>query len=209
MGDIDVDGDRNRVAGRDFIEIHMASGTEPLSSEQRRRLNLLVTNISNEYKVDPWTLWKEVVHTRIGVSKVGEIPKDKFDIAEKALQEHAEHLHSLAHAKRLVAELLQVANERGVYADLTRFCSREFGVTVLTKLNPEQLKQALRFLESSTASAPPPCAQPSPEVHIPPPIAAAEAKRTFVPEALEFVSRYPVHCGAFGVVLMFLGRIIL
>lgn len=209
MGDIDVDGDRNRVAGRDFIEIHMASGTELLSPEQRKRLNLLVTNISNEYKVDAWTLWKEVVHTRTGVSKVGEIPKDKFEVAEKALLDHAEHLHSLAHAKRLVAELLQVANERGVYADLTRFCSREFGVTVLTKLNPEQLKQALRFLESSTASAPQANAQPSPDVHAPLSTKAVRAKPSFVPGALEFVRLYPVHCGVVGVVLMFLGRIIL
>ncbi|WDC64140.1 hypothetical protein [Pseudomonas aeruginosa] len=96
MSDIDVDGDRNRVAGRDFIEVHLAPEHEPLSQEQRKRLNLLVNNISSEYKVDPWTLWREVVHTRIGVSKVRQIPKSKFSEAERALLEHAEHLHSLS-----------------------------------------------------------------------------------------------------------------
>lgn len=186
----------------------MAPGSEPLSSEQRKRLNLLVTNISNEYKVDPWTLWKEVVHTRIGVSKVGDIPKDKFAEAERALQEHAEHLHSLAHAKRLVAEVLQIANEQGLYQDLTRFCSREFGVTVLNKLNPEQLKQALKFVEDGVASPVQSVSQPPDGSASDPTPPAATRRSAFVAEAKTFVSQYPVHCGAIALVLMFLGKIV-
>lgn len=161
MSNIDVDGDKNRVAGRDFQEttIHNSNiiGTqlnigsipdrEPLTTEQRRRLNLLVTNISKEYKADAWTLWKEVVHTRIGVKNIDEILRSQFAEAEQLLLEHAEYLHAQAHAKRLVAEVLEIANQRGLYQELTRYCSREFGSTVLNKLNPEQLKGALRFVE--------------------------------------------------------------
>lgn len=208
MGDIDVEGDRNRVAGRDFIEVHMAPGSEPLSPEQRKRLNLLVTNISKDYKVDAWTLWKEVVHTRIGVSNIGEIPKEKFSEAEKSLIEHAEHLHSLAHAKRLVAEVLQIANEQGVYQDLTRYCSREFGVTVLNKLNPEQLKNALRFIETL---AQPAAVQPSraAEELKPEPIAAAKPSRVhFFSEAKSLVLSYPLHCGGVVLTLMILGKLV-
>ncbi len=147
MSDIEVDGDRNRVAGRDYIEVHVSPDQEPLSPEQRRRLNRLVTEISNDYGVDPRLLWKDVVHTKTGVSKIDDIPREKFALAEQALLTHAEQLHAQAHAKRLVAEILDVANQRGVYQEMSRFCSREFGATVLNKLNPEQLKVVLRFVE--------------------------------------------------------------
>lgn len=148
MSDIEVDGDRNRVAGRDYIEVHVSPDQGPLSPEQRRRLNRLVTEISTDYGVDPRLLWKDVVHTQTGVSKIDDIPREKFSLAEQALLDHAAQLHAQAHAKRLVAEVLEIANQRGLYQELTRFCSREFGSTVLNKLSPEQLKAALRFIEN-------------------------------------------------------------
>tara|TARA_R110000868_G_scaffold9204_3_gene46431 strand:+ start:26563 stop:27189 length:627 start_codon:yes stop_codon:yes gene_type:complete len=166
VGDIEVEGSKNQVAGRDFsdnsvslhsvgnislggtqVNINNASVPDMLSPEQRRRLNRLVTEISSEHEVDPRTLWKEVVHTRTGVSTIEKIPRDKFGEAEQALLDHAEQLHAQAHAKRLIAEVLEVANQRGVYKEMTRFCSREFGSSVLTKLNPEQLKAVLRFVD--------------------------------------------------------------
>ncbi|NMY40536.1 hypothetical protein HBN76_04390 [Pseudomonas sp. WS 5013] len=161
MSNIDVDGGDNRVAGRDFQETTITHSSiigtqlnigampdrEPLTVEQRKRLNLLVANISKEYKADAWTLWKEVVHTRIGVKNIDEILRSQFAEAEQLLLEHAEYLHAQAHAKRLVAEVLDIANQRGLYQELTRFCSREFGSTILNKLSPDQLKTALRFVE--------------------------------------------------------------
>lgn len=147
MSDIEVDGDRNRVAGRDYIEVHVSPDQGPLSPEQRRRLNRLVTEISTDYGVDPRLLWKDVVHTQTGVSKIDDIPRDKFSLAEQALLDHAAQLHAQAHAKRLMAEVLEIANQRGFYQELTRFCSREFGSTILSKLSPDQLKTALRFVE--------------------------------------------------------------
>lgn len=147
MSDIEVDGDRNRVAGRDYIEVHVSPDQDPLSPEQRRRLNRLVTEISTDYGVDPRLLWKDVVHTQTGVSKIDDIPREKFSLAEQALLDHAAQLHAQAHAKRLMAEVLEIANQRGLYQELTRFCSREFGSAILNKLSPDQLKTALRFVE--------------------------------------------------------------
>lgn len=136
------------------VNINSSAPADLLSPEQRRRLNRLVTEISSEYQADPRTLWKEVVHTRTGVSSIEDIPRDKFAEAEQALLDYAELLHAQAHAKRLVAEVLEVANQRGVYQEMTRFCSREFGSAVLNKLNPEQLKAALRYVESHGAQPP-------------------------------------------------------
>ncbi|WP_373389008.1 hypothetical protein [Pseudomonas alcaligenes] len=191
MSDIEVDGDRNRVAGRDYIEVHVSPDQEPLSPEQRRRLNRLVTEISTDYGVDPRLLWKDVVHTQTGVSKIDEIPREKFSLAEKALLDHAEQLHAHAHAKRLVAEVLEVANQRGVYQEMTRFCSREFGSAVLNKLSPEQLKGVLRFVEERE--------QPKP--------ARSASAFSWWEQMVQLWKRYPSHLITLIIVSAIAGRI--
>lgn len=167
MSDIEVKGNGNQVAGRDFnenvvnlprvgninlggtqVNINSAPAPDLLSPEQRRRLNRLVTEISNEYHADPRLLWKEVVHTRTGVSSIEDIPRDKFAEAEQALLDHAEHLHAQAHARCLMDEVAGVAKRRGISEQMEQFCSREFGCTVLTKLSPAQLKAVLRFVDT-------------------------------------------------------------
>jgi len=191
VSDIEVDGDRNRVAGRDYIEVHVSPDQGPLSPEQRRRLNRLVTEISTDYGVDPRLLWKDVVHTQTGVSKIDDIPREKFSLAEQALLDHAAQLHAQAHAKRLVGEALEAANQRGVYQEMTRFCSREFGSTVLTKLNPDQLKAVLRFIESDAFAKP----------------AARPDKQPFLRHILFLTTEYPAHLAAVLVVGILIGKI--
>lgn len=191
MSDIDVDGDLNRVAGRDYIEVHVGPDQGPLSPEQRRRLNRLVTEISTDYAVDPRLLWKEVVHTQTGVSRIDDIPREKFSLAEQALLEHAEHLHAQAHAKRLVAEVLDVANQRGVYQEMTRFCSREYGVTVLNKLNPEQLKTVLRFVETDN----------------PVPASPKTEKLPFMKRMISLSAEHPAHLATVLAVGIVIGKI--
>lgn len=191
MSDIEVDGDRNRVAGRDYIEVHVSPDQEPLSPEQRRRLNRLVTEISTDYEVDPRLLWKDVVHTQTGVSKIDDIPREKFSLAEQALLDHAELLRQQAHSKRLVAEVLEVANRRGVYQEMTRYCSREFGATVLNKLNPEQLKAVLRFVETDAA----------------PQTAPKAEKLSFMKRMISLSSQHPAHLATVLAVGIVIGKI--
>lgn len=191
MSDIEVDGDRNRVAGRDYIEVHVGADQEPLSPEQRRRLNRLVTEISTDYEVDPRLLWKDVVHTQTGVSKIDDIPREKFSLAEQALLDHAELLRQQAHAKRLVAEVLEVANRRGVYQEMTRYCSREFGATVLNKLNPEQLKAVLRFVEADAS----------------PQTAPKADKLPFMKRMISLSSQHPAHLAIVLSVGIVIGKI--
>lgn len=148
---IKIKGGGHINLGGTQVNINSAPAPDLLSPDQRRRLNRLVTEISSEHQVDPRLLWKEVVHTRTGVSSIEDIPRDKFAEAEQALLDHAEQLHAQAHAKRLVDEVEEVAKQRGVYQQMTRFCSREFGSTVLTKLSPAQLKAVLRFVDEYQA----------------------------------------------------------
>jgi len=170
---------------------HNVPAPDLLSPEQRRRLNRLVTQISSEYETDPRLLWKDVVHTRTGVSSIEEITKDRFADAEHALLDHAELLRQQAHAKRLVAEVLEVANRRGVYQEMTRYCSREFGATVLNKLNPEQLKAVLRYVEADAA-----------------PQAASKAdKLPFMKRMISLSSQHPAHLATVLAVGIVIGKI--
>lgn len=148
---IKIKGGGHINLGGTQVNINSAPAPELLSPEQRRRLNRLVTEISSEYQADPRLLWKEVVHTRTGVSSIEDIPRDKFAEAEQALLDHAEQLHAQAHAKRLVDEVEEVAKQRGIYQQTMRFCSREFGSTSLARLRPEQLKAVLRFVDEYQA----------------------------------------------------------
>lgn len=196
MSDIEVDGDRNRVAGRDYIEVHVSPDQGPLSPEQRRRLNRLVTEISTDYGVDPRLLWKDVVHTQTGVSKIDDIPREKFSLAEQALLDHAAQLHAQAHAKRLMAEVLDIANQRGFYQELTRFCSREFGSTILNKLSPDQLKTALRFVEERSQPK-----EPAPRE------AAAPVATSWWAQMVELWVQRPSHAAVLVVVSAVVGKI--
>lgn len=148
---IKIKGGGHINLGGTQVNINSLPVPDLLSPEQRRRLNRLVTEISSDYQVDPRLLWKEVVHTRTGVSSIEDIPRDKFAEAEKALLDHAEQLHAHAHARRLVDEVEGAAIQRGIYQEMTRYCSREFGSTVLTRLNPQQLKALLRYVDEYQA----------------------------------------------------------
>jgi hypothetical protein len=150
---IKIKGGGHINLGGTQVNINSAPAPDLLSPDQRRRLNRLVTEISSEYQADPRLLWKEVVHTRTGVSSIEDIPRDKFAEAEQALLDHAEQLHAQAHAKRLVDEVEEVAKQRGIYQQMMRFCSREFGSTSLTRLRPEQLKAVLRYVDEYQAPA--------------------------------------------------------
>ena len=197
MGGVGVEGSGNRVAGRDFQEnsishsnVIIASPQVPpdlLSADQRRRLNSLVTEIGNSYQVDPRSLWREVVHTRIGVSRVDQILRNQYAEAEQALLDHAEQLHAQAHARILAAELLDLANDRGLYQELVRWSFREHGHAAFDRMTPGQLKGALRFVENQRT---------------------AGRRSSFGAQLVELWSRYPLHSLVLVALTALVGRFI-
>lgn len=202
-----VKGNNSNINYGTQLNIGSVVDREPLSPEQLERLKLLVSNISKEFKVDPWTLKQEVLHTRIGVSKIEEIPRSRFTEAETALKAHAEQLHAHYHARRLMAETLEIANDKGVYQDLMRYCSRQFGTTFLNKLSPDQLKAALAFVEG----------QQSPRANKAQPDAPSGSKPNAVPtnsqkrwdEYKALVMQHPWQFGWTGVAGVIVGKIFL
>lgn len=185
---------------------------EPMAQPQRRSLNDRVEEIAGIYGVDPRVVWREVLHTRFGVSSVTELSKTQFveasqalDAYEAQLKGHLAESKEQNHVKRLVAEALQIANNRDLYPAMSRFCSREFGETVLNNLSPDQLKLVLKFLEEAAPATP---VEPEPRASTGASAPSASVPGVFLAEAKALVVQYPVHCGAIALALMILGKIV-
>lgn len=194
------------------VNIGSAMSKEPLAQPQRRSLNDRVEEIAGIYGVDPRVVWREVLHTRFGVSSVTELSKNQFVEASQALEAYEARLKEQVaeskeqnHVKRLVAEALQIANDRDVYPAMSRFCSREFGETVLNNLSPDQLKLVLKFLEEAAPATP---VEPEPPASTAASTSSVSVRGVFLAEAKALVVQYPVHCGAIALVLMIMGKIV-
>ncbi|OWJ91097.1 hypothetical protein B6S59_25330 [Pseudomonas sp. A46] len=204
---IRVKGANSNINFGTQLNIGNVADREPLSPEQLDRLKLLVSNISKEFKVDPWTLTREVLNTRIGVSKIEEIPRSRFTEAEESLKAHAEQLHAHHHARRLMAETLELANDKGVYQDLMRYCSRQFGTTFLSRLSPDQLKAALAFVEGQQ---PPAAGQQRPDAPSDPrPSAMPASTQKHWEEYKALVMQHPWQFGWTCVAGAFIGKVFL
>ncbi|PCB49838.1 hypothetical protein CJT88_06835 [Pseudomonas aeruginosa] len=154
MSGIELDGDRNRVAGRDYVEINLATPErEPLAQAQRARLNEEVARLAEELNLDPRMLWRSV-HESAGVKTIGEVKKDQFQDAMAALQAVRERHLEKARAELLIKELEQAALERSMAKQLARYCLREFGEQSLAGLSIKQLTQALRYVDEYQPPAP-------------------------------------------------------
>ncbi len=151
MSDIGVEGEQNRVAGRDYLEINLgAQEREPLAQAQRTRLNEEVSRLAEELGMDPRMLWRSV-HESAGVKTVGEVKKDQFQDVMGALQAVRERHQEQARARTLITELEQASLERGLAKQLGRYCLREFGESSLAGLSILQLTQALRYVDEYQA----------------------------------------------------------
>lgn len=150
MSDIGVEGDQNRVAGRDYLELNVALGQpdkEPLVSAQRKRLNELVAEISQDLDVDPKMLWRKV-HEGVGVESINEITRGKFQEAAGALAAYRDRHIEQARSQTRVEQVRQAASDKGLYQELINYCSREFGEQQLKALSTSQLSQAMTFVDN-------------------------------------------------------------
>lgn len=149
MSEQQFNGSVEQVAAGDiknFIEAPKIE-KEYLSSAQRQALNALVAEVSVECEVEARILWREVVHARVGVERIGEILKEKYLEAQDSLVCYRDNYRREIRTRTLIAELDQAAAERGLAKQLARYCLREFGEQSLAGLSIKQLSQALRYVD--------------------------------------------------------------
>jgi len=162
---------------------------EYLSTAQRKALNALVAEISAECKVEAQILWRNVVHARVGVDRIGEIQKEKFlDAQDSLVCYRAEH-HKQANIKLLVSHIDRETKAKDIHAERDAHCLRQFGEKQPNAMSIEQLRQVLVFVED----------------YVKPPSVDASKKQKKPPVDLRFLLlSYPWQFGGtllFGVII--------
>lgn len=146
---VGVEGSENRVAGRDYLEINVGAEAdkEPLSSAQRQKLNALVANVSETLELDPRQVWREVVHAKLGVESINEIPRTAFEQAYEAVIHFRDTEREYVNVRLMVSRITSVTKEKTIYEERDSFCLRTFGERHLKHMNKDQLRQVLAFVE--------------------------------------------------------------
>lgn len=149
MSEQQFNGAVEQVAAGDiknFVEAPKVE-KEYLSSAQRQALNALVAEISVECGVEARILWREVVHARVGVERIGEIQKEKFLEAQDALLCYRDNHRKQANIKLLVSRITSETKAKNIYGERDAHCLRQFGEKQLNAMSSEQLRQVLVFVE--------------------------------------------------------------
>lgn len=204
MGDIDVEGNKNRVAGRDYIELNLPGKDpeEPITQQQRSMLRQLVEDISAESGTEARILWREVVHARVGVEHVGEIPRSRFLEAQDALISWRDGHRMKSNVRMLVSRILSATQAKDIENQRDTFCLRQFGEKHLNAMGTDQLRQVLAFVEDYQEPA---AVQPGPAVDK---AAAMSGRSSFVLDLKALVVRYPAHAAGVTALVMLIGKII-
>ncbi|CAD5107216.1 hypothetical protein [Zestomonas carbonaria] len=198
MSDIEVDGNRNRVAGRDYIELTLpcAKEEERLSQVQRQMLRSLVEEVASECEVEARTLWREVVHARVGVEHVGDIPRSKFLEAQDAVVCWRDNHRAQANIRLMVSRITNITKNKGIYSERDAWCLRQFGEKHLNAMGKDQLRLVLAFVEDFSV-------EPAAKVVAPP----VEQPLTYTQRMKKLVTNYPSHMLAVLLLGFVIGKI--
>lgn len=163
---VEVGGDQNRVAGRDYVEINMGREQRkiplvPAQSQELYGLGIRCTELGADSK-DTWRR----VFAELGVKQIDDITADQFLQARNVLQARLNSLVDEDDKRRLVGKILRTATEKDAKAELNNFCDLTFGRTHLNNLQRAELQRALEFVQGfqirPLAEVPTEPAKPSP-----------------------------------------------
>jgi len=204
---LELDGNRNRAAGRDFNENNIRAenvigrdlvnitipaiekDTRPLVPAQRKLLHQLVLDIAEASGEEGYAIWQRV-HAEIGVKNVEEMAVNHYQPAYSYLQAQLDLCREKSHKKELVASLLKISANNDNYQALLLYCRKNFGSSRLIELQLTDLQRALLWLDEQRQ-----------DVII---------QQQIVPSGLtwwQIVRRYPAYTGAVfgsGFVVVFL-----
>lgn len=146
---VDVQGERNRVAGRDLIEVNLApeSKDDLLVKAQRDALRGLVSSIADECNQSARHLWVTVVHVAVGVTTVGEIRSSQYQDAVDALERFRENFYEQQRRENLRARLNELSRGKQASDELSRFCLSVLGDAHLYGMPSEKLREAVAHME--------------------------------------------------------------
>lgn len=139
MTELNVGGDNNRIAGRDFHEHHYIPSEEaaaPMLPAQKQHIHELIDEyavISGKEKSHAWKL----IHAKVDVCSISQITTKKYHQAVEFLEEKIASARAVKDRKQLISRVLKITEGKTAERDV--FCLSNFGSTTLNSLDAEQL----------------------------------------------------------------------
>ncbi|MCX8956651.1 flagella biosynthesis regulator Flk [Erwinia psidii] len=149
-----ITGDRTSVDVRPTT-LSSGPGNQPLSPAQRTTLERLIVKIISLSSLKSAELWAGV-HHEVGVKSDAGLLSQHFPAAEQFLNarlSQVQNTHATRQLFQQLTDLLPQGNNRQAVSDFIR---QQFGHTVLSSLEPQQLRQVLTMLQNGQMSIPQP-----------------------------------------------------
>lgn len=149
-----IPGDRTTVDVRPAT-LSSGPGEQPLSPAQRTTLERLIIKIIALSSLKSAELWAGV-HHELGLKNDAGLLSRHFPMAEQFLNTRlaqVQNTHSTRQLFQQLTDLLPQGNNRQAVSDFIR---QQFGHTVLSSLNPDQLRQVLTMLQNGQMTIPQP-----------------------------------------------------
>lgn len=130
-------------------------GDQPLTPAQRTTLERLVVKIMSLSSLKSPELWAGMRH-EVGVKNDAGLLSRHYPAAEQFLNtrlSQVQNTHATRQLFQQLSDLLPQGNNRQAVSDFIR---QQFGHTVLSSLNPDQLRQVLTMLQNGQMAIPQP-----------------------------------------------------
>ncbi|WP_034944415.1 flagella biosynthesis regulator Flk [Erwinia oleae] len=147
-----IPGDRTTIDTRPG---QTGPGDQPLSPAQRTALERLIVKIMALSSLKSPELWAGLRH-EVGVKNDAGLLSRHFPAAEQFLNTRLSQVqdsHATRQLLQQLTDLLPQGNNRQAVSDFIR---QQFGHTVLSSLNPDQLRQVLTMLQNGQMTIPQP-----------------------------------------------------
>ncbi|WP_455816561.1 flagella biosynthesis regulator Flk [Pseudomonas cerasi] len=131
------------------------TGEQPLTPAQRTTLERLIVKIMSLSSLKSAELWAGLRH-EVGVKNDAGLQARHFAPAEQFLNtrlSQVQNTHATRQLLQQLTDLLPTGNNRQAVSDFIR---QQFGHTVLSSLNPDQLHQVLTMLQNGQMAIPQP-----------------------------------------------------
>lgn len=149
-----IPGDRTTVDAKTGTT-RTGPGDQPLTPAQRTTLERLIVKIMSLSSLKSPELWAGMRH-EVGVKNDVGLLARHFPAAEQFLNTRLSQLQNTHATRQLfqqLTDLLPQGNNRQAVSDFIR---QQFGHTVLSSLNPDQLRQVLTMLQNGQMAIPQP-----------------------------------------------------
>jgi hypothetical protein len=149
-----IPGDRTTVDAKPGTT-RPGPGDQPLSPAQRTTLERLIVKIMSLSSLKSPELWAGMRH-EVGVKNDAGLLSRHFPAAEQFLNtrlSQVQNTHATRQLFQQLTDLLPQGNNRQAVSDFIR---QQFGHTVLSSLNPDQLRQVLTMLQNGQMAIPQP-----------------------------------------------------